>query len=200
MKILFQGDSITDGNRLKDEGSRWDLNHQIGHSYAYIINGILGYKFPEKHYEFVNRGISGNKINDIYDRRQKDIFDIKPDVLSILVGTNDCQTEESVFYEKYKQLLTETKEALPNVKLILMGCFSYYKDERGKHTNELSLSTQKLADEFDALFIEYQSLFDNAAKIREEKYWIWDNIHPTENGHGMIADEWIKKTGNIIGL
>ena len=37
IRILFQGDSITDGNRYKTEESRWDLNHQIGHSYAHII-------------------------------------------------------------------------------------------------------------------------------------------------------------------
>ena len=55
LKILFQGDSITDGNRLKEPELRWDLNHQIGHSYAFIDAAKLGYQNPGK-YIFVNRG------------------------------------------------------------------------------------------------------------------------------------------------
>lgn len=60
-RILFTGDSITDGNRYKEEKDRGDLNHQIGHSYAYVINAILGSKYPERDLQFVNRGISGNR-------------------------------------------------------------------------------------------------------------------------------------------
>ena len=48
IRILFQGDSITDGNRYKDPSSRWDLNHQIGHSYVFNITGILGRRAPGK--------------------------------------------------------------------------------------------------------------------------------------------------------
>ena len=72
MKILFQGDSITDGARYKSKASEWDKNHQIGHSYVYIITGLLGMKYPEKHYEFVNRGISGNRTDALLARWQKD--------------------------------------------------------------------------------------------------------------------------------
>ena len=86
--ILFTGDSITDGNRYKDPGMEWDLNHQMGHSYAYIVNGIVGCKYPNK-YAFKNRGISGNRIADLYARKDADLFAIKPDVLSILVGVNN---------------------------------------------------------------------------------------------------------------
>lgn len=63
--ILFHGDSITDGNRYKDKSQEWDLNHQMGHSYAYIVNGVLGSQYPEKHLRFVNRGVSGYCIADI---------------------------------------------------------------------------------------------------------------------------------------
>ena len=75
-RILFTGDSITDGNRYKEEKDRGDLNHQIGHSYAYVINAILGSKYPERDLQFVNRGISGSRILLVFlwesmtDRRQ----------------------------------------------------------------------------------------------------------------------------------
>ena len=56
MRILFQGDSITDGNRYKDEEHRWDLNHQIGHSYAFIVSGLMGLEYARMNMEFVNAG------------------------------------------------------------------------------------------------------------------------------------------------
>ena len=90
MKILFQGDSITDGNRYKSQASEWDKNHQIGHSYAYIVTGILGAAFPERHYEFINRGVSGNRTENLLARWEEDALALNPDVLSILVGINDC--------------------------------------------------------------------------------------------------------------
>ena len=88
-RILFTGDSITDGNRYKEEKDRGDLNHQIGHSYAYVINAILGSKYPERDLQFVNRGISGNRVIDLYGRMYEDMVEIKPDIVSILVGIND---------------------------------------------------------------------------------------------------------------
>lgn len=88
-RILFTGDSITDGNRYKEEKDRGDLNHQIGHSYAYVINAILGSKYPERDLQFVNRGISGNRVIDLYGRMYEDMVEIKPDIVSILVGVND---------------------------------------------------------------------------------------------------------------
>ena len=87
MKILFQGDSITDGNRYKSRASEWDKNHQIGHSYAYIVTGLLGLAFPERHYEFVNRGVSGSQTENLLAALGgEDALAPDPDVLSVLVG------------------------------------------------------------------------------------------------------------------
>lgn len=42
--ILFQGDSITDGGRSRNE----DLNHVLGHGYAYLISSRLGMELASK--------------------------------------------------------------------------------------------------------------------------------------------------------
>ena len=78
--VLFYGDSITDGNRYKDEKDRGDLNHQMGHSYAYVINALLGSRYPEKNLHFLNRGISGNRVLELYGRFYEDVVALKPDV------------------------------------------------------------------------------------------------------------------------
>lgn len=86
MVFLFQGDSITDGNR----GRNNDPNHIMGHGYAFSIASRLGADYPEKQFQFYNRGISGNTILDLAQRWQTDTIDLQPDVLSILIGANDC--------------------------------------------------------------------------------------------------------------
>src|SRR5437764_6286547 len=66
-RVLFQGDSITDGNR----GRSTDPNHILGHGYVFIIAARHGAAFPETQLDFINRGISGNTVLDLETRWQK---------------------------------------------------------------------------------------------------------------------------------
>ncbi len=205
--ILFTGDSITDGNRYKDPSMEWDLNHQMGHSYAYIVNGILGCKYPEKKYIFKNRGISGNRIADLFARKEADLFAIKPDVLSILVGVNngplaqnnEVATTNEEFEIIYRLLLKDVKERLPECQIILLEPFvcksGWVKDNYEQW--RLAIGgygdvIKKLALDFGAVFIPLQEKFDILSEEYGAEYWSWDGIHPTENGHGLIAMEWMK--------
>src|SRR3954470_9511655 len=85
LTFLFQGDSITDGNRTRNN----DWNHVMGHGYQYIIASKLWYDLPKKGLHFFNRGVSGNKVTDLAARWQQDTLELKPDILSILIGIND---------------------------------------------------------------------------------------------------------------
>lgn len=206
-RILFQGDSLTDGNRCKLKEQAWDGNHQMGHSYAYIVNGILGSRYPEKNLEFVNRGVSGNRIVDIYARMEPDIIELKPDVLSIMVGINDIPsdwngvrgTSPEKYEMIYRQLLKETKAALPKVHLILCEpvIFPVCKQSRDYALCEQAVCSfgqvvRRLAEEFSAELLLLQEEFENRYQMREPEYWSWDGIHPTENGHGVIAVKWME--------
>ena len=84
-RILFQGDSITDGNR----GRSADPNHILGHGYAFIIAAKYGAAFAPLNLEFINRGVSGNTVPDLQKRWTADTLELKPDVLSVLIGIND---------------------------------------------------------------------------------------------------------------
>jgi lysophospholipase L1-like esterase len=216
MKILFQGDSITDGNRYKSKASEWDKNHQIGHSYAYIITGLLGMQYPERRFEFINRGTSGNAATDLAKRWQTDALDVDPDVLCILVGVNDCMhaatapiknISASVYEENYRKILTQSLAKNPSLKLVLLEPFAYAEDQAFENsTPELRRAIMKseqkivrrLAEEFHAVFVPLQAAFDEAKMLREPKYWIWDGTHPTEAGHALIAREFLKATKNIF--
>lgn len=213
--ILFTGDSITDGNRYKKKEQEWDLNHQMGHSYPYIINGVVGSQFPERHFKFKNKGISGNRIIDLYARIGTDLLQIKPDVLSILVGVNDGPidinnyeyTPQRKYEALYRMFLQEVKENLPDTKIILMEPFVC---NAGKLRSEYEIwrncvekfaeVVAKLSAEFETTFVPLQKIFDERCAKFEPEYWSWDGIHPTENGHGVIAREWLKAASPILGI
>lgn len=205
--ILFTGDSLTDGLRYKKKNQQWDLNHQIGHSYAYIINGLLGCQFPEKKFRFANRALSGDRIVDLYRRNEVDLFPLKPDILSILIGINDARVnrggalpERIKKYETvYRLLLDEVKEQLPDCKIVLMEPFvcnaGPLKEEYPIWRECLGRYGQivrQLAKEYDTIFVPLQEAFDKRCEQCEPEHWSWDGLHPTENGHGLIAMEWLK--------
>lgn len=209
--ILFQGDSITDGNRGRDS----DPNHILGHSYAYIVGAELGHVHAEKHYEFINRAISGNRMSDLYARWNEDAISLNPDILSILIGVNDAWRTMSNepsgvtdrFERAYRHVLEETVAILPNIKLILCEPFILKTGATEERWDEWQALIQKyqgivadLAQEYNAVFVPLQHVFNEAATRREAAYWIWDGVHPTTAGHGLIAKQWLKivEASNIL--
>ncbi|MBQ5354357.1 MAG: SGNH/GDSL hydrolase family protein [Clostridia bacterium] len=206
MKILFQGDSITDGNRYKDEASRWDLNHQIGHSWAYMVTGKLMGEYPRR-YVCVNRGVSGDNVLRLKARWQKDCLDEKPDVLALLIGVNDCaaivrgEFTEETYGQVYRELLAETKRVSPGVKFILLEPFHLSEDENWIRVMEVLRPTVKeIAGEFGAVFVPLQEEFRKRAEADGSKYWLWDGVHPTEAGHWVVARRVLEQGAEVFGI
>jgi lysophospholipase L1-like esterase len=119
-RILFQGDSITDGNR----GRSLDPNHILGHGYAFLIAARFGAMLPERTLTFLNRGISGNTVADLSARWTKDTLDLKPDLLSILIGINDASRQVPLdeFEQTHDRLLADAVAANPRRGLTAVGC------------------------------------------------------------------------------
>jgi len=188
-RILFPGDSITDGNR----GRSLDPNHILGHGYAFIIAARHGAVFPERKLDFFNRGVSGNTVLDLEKRWTKDTLALKPDLLSVMIGVNDngkgvaLETYETT----YDKILTEARAQNPKLKLVLMEPFVRHP---GKPVPEGIVARQaivaKLAQKHGAALVKLQKLFDDAAIKTADDYWVWDSVHPTYRGHQLMADEW----------
>lgn len=201
--ILFQGDSITDGNWGRD----LDLNHILGHGYVYLLASRLGSEFAASQPHFINRGVSGNRVCDLYARWNEDAICFHPDLISILVGVNDATSVVSGdprgatdrFERIYDQLLSETREVLPETGLVLCEPFIIRTETTAKDwtllrkkMDEYRSIVRELAHTYNTLFVPLQEVFDQAAEKVTPEYWIWDGIHPTAAGHQLIADEWIK--------
>ena len=118
-RILFQGDSITHGGRGGDP------DHFLGHGYQFIIAARYGSQFPDRNLTFLNRGNSGNTVVRLHNRWKTDALDLKPDVLSILIGINDLRAgvPAKTFEDSYDRLLKDTVMILPHVHLVLCEPF-----------------------------------------------------------------------------
>ena len=197
-RVLFQGDSITDGNR----GRTADPNHILGHGYAFVLAARYGAAYPGRRLTFLNRGISGNTVADLAARWQTDTFDLKPNVLSILVGINDFERRVPVeqFEARYDELLASTIKALPAVKLVLgepfilkVGRYDNDNfDERLAELRKRQAVVANLATKYHAALARFQQAFEEACKRAPADYWIWDGIHPTYLGHQIMVDEWVR--------
>ena len=210
--VLFQGDSITDGNRGRDK----DPNHIMGHGYAFSIASRLGADYPEKNYQFFNRGISGDKVIDLEKRWQTDTLDLKPDVLSILIGVNDATSVATgwepvvsarIFETIYDKMLKQTRLAFPEIIFVLGEPFilkgSRVNDNWEAFCSDISQRqaiVRKLATKYNAVFVGFQEIFNKACKNAPIEYWIWDGIHPTVAGHELMVREWIKQVEKRISF
>lgn len=200
MRILFQGDSITDAGRSREN------DVAIGIGYPILVKAELGFKEPDK-YEFINRGVSGNRVVDLYARIKYDIINLKPDVMSILIGVNDVWHEiarengvdAEKYYMIYDMLIDEVKTALPDIKIMIMEPFVL----KGPATEEnwetfnievkkRAVMAKKIAEKYNLTYISLQDGLDKLSENVETTYWLTDGVHPTTMGHEYIKQQWIK--------
>lgn len=205
--ILFQGDSITDAGRSRDHDGF------LGEGYPHLVAGSLGYDNPNE-YHFVNRGISGNRIVDLYARIKADIINIKPDIMSILIGVNDVWHElewnngvdEEKYFKFYCMLIEEIKEALPDIKIMILEPFvlkgtatETYWEGFSTRVPIMAAKAKMIAEKYNLTFVPLQQKFDEVSASCPADYWLGDGVHPTVKGHELIKREWLKALQLEIG-
>ncbi len=205
-RILFQGDSITDCSRPRDNF------YGMGNGYPNLVKALLGMDRPNE-YEFINRGISGNRIIDLYARIKVDFINLKPDYASIYIGANDTWHEISQsngvdtekFEKIYTMLIDEVMSACPTVKImiiapyVLEGAATCNTDEIPdklerfqKDVAEKAAVERRIAEKYGFPLVELQAAFDEACKKAPDEYWVADGVHPTACGHEIIKRLWLE--------
>ncbi len=198
--ILFQGDSITDAGRSRDN------DNERGIGYPTLVSAELGLKYPGE-YTFINKGISGNRIVDLYARTKRDFINIQPDYLTILIGINDVWHEindrngvdNEKFFRVYCSLIEEIKTMVPDVEIFILEPFVLKASATERSWNVFKRETlmraqsaRAVAEKFGLTFIPLQDKFDEAEKKAAASYWLSDGVHPTAAGHEIIANEVVK--------
>ena len=191
MKILFQGDSITDAGR--DHRNY----HNMGNGYPKYAAELIGARHEDC--EFINFGISGNRTSQLFDRLYTDAIAFRPDVISILIGINDIWhrhgdnrilTSDEQLELNYRSILTRLKKET-NAKIIMLSPF-YLDAERNAFLRE-DLKTalpivRRLAEEYADIYIPLDEKFDEALKVQPEPlYYSEDGVHPTVYGAEFIG-------------
>ena len=213
--VLFQGDSITDAGRSKDEPLANDAA-SLGRGYANLAAARLLAEFPgapgNPGVTVHNRGISGNRVWSLRDRWEADCLALKPTVVSILIGVNDTWhgvakhqpvdvpeggTSLGAFDRIYRELLDTTKQALPGVKLVLcepfvLECGAVAEMNFHPDIDERIKLVHAIADDYADVFVPFQSVFNEALADAEPGYWAPDGVHPSLAGHQLMADAWLK--------
>ena len=204
MKILFFGDSITDMGRFREFDGHF---MSYGAGFVRQIASELFFEEPDR-YEIINRGIGGNEIVDLYARLKTDVWDQKPDVLSILVGINDIWHQfdpkprgtDIRRYEKiYRAMIEETKERLPQTQIIVCEPFVLrgesiddFFEEFNALTHEYAKVVKKIAKGYSLPFVSLQEKFDEMENEYGAKTLLYDGVHPNLVGANVIAKEWLK--------
>jgi lysophospholipase L1-like esterase len=207
--VLFQGDSITDAGWDRPQGDVPNKQPGLGHGYAWLAAAALLTDRPKDGLRVFNRGISGNKVFQLAERWQKDCLDLKPNVLSILIGVNDLwhtlngnyHGTLEIYERDYNALVERTLKALPGVKLVLCEPFvlkfGAVNDKWFPGFNEYRAAARRVATKFHATFIPYQEMFDTAVKYAPPEHWLRDGVHPTNEGASLMAHHWLKAVGEI---
>ncbi|MGZ3755956.1 MAG: SGNH/GDSL hydrolase family protein [Mucilaginibacter sp.] len=201
--ILFQGDSITDSSRDRKQTSA-NTTTGMGTGYALLAGSNLLLHNSEKNLQIYNRGISGDKVFQLADRWDAECLQLKPNVLSILIGVNDHWAVKKHGYTgtietyrtDFKKLLDRTKQVLPDVKLIIGEPFAVLGVKEVDQSwypkfDEFRTAARELATEFEATFIPYQAVFDKAVKSAPGSYWTVDGVHPNLAGINLMAEAWL---------
>lgn len=204
-RILFQGDSITDAGRNREDF------YSLGYGYPLLVAAHLTAEYPGE-YEYVNRGVGGDLLADLYNRRQADLLDLAPDYLSLFIGTNDAWAEldqgrpivTDAFEQMYTDLLEEIFATYPGTKVMLIspaimeGLFSRNTEEQPDRLNQFRLHVasrievvRKLAEKYNLPFVDMQAVYDAACERADASVWTGDGAHPTAGGHELIKRAWL---------
>jgi lysophospholipase L1-like esterase len=194
VRLLFQGDSITDAGRDKRDF------HDLGPGYPKFAAQLISDAHPEISFDFINLGISGNRTGQLFDRLYPDAISLQPDVISILIGINDIwhrsaplhiATTDEQLELNYREILKSLKSKT-NAKIVILAPYVLDADVTSHMKNDLATVLpiiKKLADEYADVYIPLNELFEDAiSKQPAPLYYSTDGVHPNENGAKFIGE------------
>ena len=199
--ILFQGDSITDAGRDK-KNQIANQQKALGAGYAWMAASHLLIKNPQLNLTIHNRGISGNKVHQLANRWDKDCLDLKPDILSIMIGVNDIwhglngkyEGTVKTYEDDFLSLMERTRKALPKTQFVICEPFvlrcGAVNEKWFPEFDRYRAAARKVADQNNATFVPFQSMFDEAVQYAPPKHWAGDGVHPSSHGASLMAHFW----------
>jgi lysophospholipase L1-like esterase len=204
-KVVFIGDSITSAARNFDLGGEGHSDEAYGSGFVLMIKSILDAVYPERRIRVINRGVGGHTIRDLAARWKRDVLDLEPDWLTVMIGINDVwrqfdsplQADIHVgpdeYLDTYRRLLGQARPSLKG--LIIASPYvidSNPEDAMRRRMDEYREMSRRVADEHDAIYVDTQQPFDRYLEHYHPNQLCWDRIHPSATGHMLIARAWLE--------
>lgn len=204
--VLFQGDSVTDCGRNRDSDAVYPAN--MGDGYPKLFKDIYDTLFPQNNVNFVNRGVSGDRVRNLLERYDEDFKAVNPDFISIMIGINDtwrgydsddfCTPER--FEQEYDLLLSKIKADFPNAEILMIEQFAITSHPERHWNEDLTPKreiTRRLAEKYADYFIPMHDILNNATDNEYPMNELsGDGVHPAPTGHSYIATEIF----NVLGI
>jgi len=202
MKILFQGDSITDAGRDRSDP------HDLGNGYPKYAAEAIRNAYPKTEFEFFDLGIGGDRAESLLARWEEDAIAFRPDVTSILIGINDtwhrAENQNWMPHDYFESCYRSCLEALKiktNTKIIILEQFLCSTEDKSFFRYDLDPKiqiTRKLAREYADAFIPLDGIFAAHSIDRDPTYWAADGVHPTVEGAKLIAGYYLEAFRKVL--
>ena len=206
MKILFQGDSVTDGGR--DRSNPADM----GEGYPRYASAMIQDSYPDSDFEFVDLGISGNRTEHLVARLESDFIEIQPDIVSIMIGINDVwhhyafefvETTDEQFEQNYRTVLdaikSRTSARILLIQPFLLETVDPVKQELCEELSRKQAIVKKLADEYADAYLPLDEVLHSETE-EEPAYYSADGVHPTPDGACFIGEAYLRTVAPLIEL
>jgi len=200
------GDSVTDCNRNYSLPpcfwSTW------GDGYVHVVYSAFLAFAPDKNIMVINQGVSGNTSEDLKVRWDKDIMQLRPDYVSVMIGINDVWRhfdsvvrqekliDRKQFRTNLREIMNRTISSVKKVFLMTPVMFEINKEEpMFVMLREYDLVIQEVAEEFGQPFIDCQSRVDDVLKYQHPFMFTTDRVHPNLPGHMILAKSFLDAVG-----
>ena len=204
VRILFQGDSITDAGR-----DRRNYFH-LGGGYPAFAAPLIKEAHPELELEFINLGISGNRTGQLFDRLYPDAIALKPDIVSRLIGINDIwhrynwdivTTTDEQIELNYRCILERLRKET-DAKIMILAPYLLDCEDKKEVREDLCRVlpiVRRLAEDYADVYIPLDELFEEALKTQPEpKYYSGDGVHPNANGARFIGEHYARAIEKLL--
>lgn len=200
-RIILIGDSITDSGRREDP-------EQMGHGYARMIRDYYSLTAPDANLQFINRGISGNRVDHLAARWQEDVINHDPNWVSISIGINDVWRQldspklKQIYPEEFERIYSDLLAELSTktkARLILMEPTVIEEDIHSTGNALLKPyieAVHRLAEQYNAILVPTHKAFKDFLQHRSGFKLTTDGVHMTSGGNLLMAQTWIKAVEN----
>ena len=201
MKIVFFGDSITESGR-----NQLDPN-DLGVGYVKIAAGKLRLLYPDEKIEIVNRGVGGNRTQDLL-LRINEVTDENPDFIVLQAGINDVWCRFSLgdvvtpeqFDKNYREIVEKLYESGAKVFIVQPYVLPIGDKSRFRpFLNKINDVIRKIAEEQALTLIPVDEIFTGVTQDIDPRQFSTDGVHPTHRGCRYIADLVIKELRKYLG-